>query len=112
MGMNNSEAHADRRLTFSRDTGFHAELRRRVAEYFEQTGQRQRDCPEMYLKTAIILLAYTGFYVALVFVAVTWWQGLGLSILLGLAMAAIGFNIEHDGSHHSYSNHAHVLRHT
>ena len=29
-----------------------------------------------------------------------------LAALLGLSMAAIGFNIEHDGSHHSYSNHA------
>jgi Fatty acid desaturase len=110
MGMNNSEAHADRRLTFNRDNGFYSELRRRVAEYFEQTGRRQRDCPEMYLKTAIILLAFIGLYVALVFVAVTWWQALGLSLLLGLAMAAIGFNIEHDGGHQAYSNHQWINR--
>jgi len=64
----------------------------------------------MYLKTAIILVAFSGFYSLLVFVAGSWWQALPLAVLLGLSMAAIGFNIEHDGSHHSYSNHAWINR--
>jgi linoleoyl-CoA desaturase len=110
MSITHSGFHADRRLTFNRDTGFYSELRRRVAEYFEQSGRRQRDCPEMYLKTAIILLTFIGSYIALVFVAATWWQGLGLAILLGLAMAGIGFNIEHDGGHQAYSNHQWINR--
>ena len=110
MSISNSGTQADRRLTFNRDTGFHSELRRRVAEYFEQTGRRQRYCPEMYVKTAIILLTFLGAYIALVFFAATWWQGLGLAILLGLAMAAIGFNIEHDGGHQAYSNHQWINR--
>jgi fatty acid desaturase len=42
--------------------------------------------------------------------AATWWQGLPLAIMLGLSMAAIGFNIEHDGGHQAYSNHAWVNR--
>ena len=108
--MTNNGAPEDRRLTFRRDTGFHAELRRRVDEYFVRTGRRQRDCPEMYLKTAIILLAFFGSYFGLVFLAVTWWQALGLAILLGLSMAAIGFTIEHDGGHQSYSNHQWINR--
>jgi len=110
MSISTSGAPSDRRLTFNHDTGFHTELRRRVAEYFEQSGRRQRDCPEMYLKTAIILVSYVGLYLSLVFVAATWWQGLGLSILLGLSMAAIGFNIEHDGGHQAYSNHQWINR--
>jgi linoleoyl-CoA desaturase len=64
----------------------------------------------MYLKTAIILTVFSGLYSLLVFVAGTWWQALPLAVLLGLAMAAIGFNIEHDGSHHSYSNHTWINR--
>ncbi|PYS68121.1 MAG: acyl-CoA desaturase, partial [Acidobacteria bacterium] len=64
----------------------------------------------MYLKTAIILLAFVGLYAGLVFVAATWWQGLGLAVLLGLAMAAIGFNIEHDGGHQAYSNNPRINR--
>jgi len=66
-----------------------------VGEYFNDTGRRQRDCPEMYLKTAIILTVFVAFYLLLVLVAATWWQALPLAILLGLSMAAIGFNIEH-----------------
>src|ERR1051326_9625082 len=89
------------RLTFRRDSTFHKELRRRVDDYFRSSNRSQRDCPGMYLKTAIILALFGGFYSLLVFVAGSWWQGLLLAALLGLTMAAIGFNIEHDGSHRS-----------
>lgn len=106
----NSATQVEGRLTFNRDNSFHVELRRRVDEFFQQTGRRQRDCPQMYLKTAIILLAYVGFYLGLVFVAATWWQALLLSVLLGLSMAAIGFNIEHDGAHQAYSSYPLVNR--
>ena len=57
----------------------------------------------MYVKTAILLAWFAASYVLLVFVARTWWQALPLAILLGLATAAIGFNIQHDGGHHAYS---------
>ena len=93
---------AQSRLTFRRDNAFHKELRRRVDDFFQSSDRSPRDCPAMYLKTAIILAAFGGFYSLLVFVAGSWWQALPLAVLLGLAMAAIGFNIEHDGSHHSY----------
>jgi len=101
---------SDRRLTFGRDNSFQTELRRRVVEYFNDTGRRQRDCPEMYLKTAIILTVFVSFYLLLILVATTWWQALPLAILLGLSMAAIGFNIEHDGSHQAYSKRAWINR--
>src|SRR6185369_6227400 len=100
----------NRRLTFGRDNGFQSELRRRVDEYFRRTGRRQRDCPQMYLKTAIILAFFFTFYFLLVVVAATCWQALPLAILLDLSMAAIGFNIEHDGSHQAYSKHAWINR--
>ncbi len=94
-----------RNLKFGNDNAFQLELRRRVDEYFRATGRRQRDCWQMYLKTAILLVGFAGSYVLLVFAAQTWWQGLPLAILLGLSAAAIGFNIQHDGGHHAYSNH-------
>jgi len=100
----------DHRLIFGRDNSFQVELRKRVDEYFRGTGRRQRDCPQMYLKTGIILAVFIGLYILLAFVAATWWQAVPLAILLGLSMAAIGFNIEHDGSHHAYSNHAWINR--
>jgi len=94
------------KLKFGKADDFQAELKRRVDGYFESTGQPQRDCPQMYLKTAIILSVHAASYVLLVFFAATWWQALLLAILLGLTTAEIGFNIQHDGSHRAYSNHA------
>ncbi len=91
-------------LKFGGDNGFQEELRARVDEYFRRTGKRQRDCWQMYLKTAILLTLFAASYVLLVFVAATWWQALPLAILLGLATAGIGFNIQHDGGHQAYSN--------
>lgn len=93
------------RLKFGENQGFQAELRRRVEEFFRRNGARQRDCPQMYLKTVLVLAAFVTFYVLLVFVAQTWWQALAGAVLLGLATGAIGFNVQHDGSHLAYSDH-------
>lgn len=99
-------ASTSRKLTFSSNSDFQVELRRRVDEFFRSTGRRQRDCPQMYVKTAILFACFTVSYVLLVFVAHTWWQALSLAIVLGLATASIGFNVQHDGGHQAYSNYA------
>jgi linoleoyl-CoA desaturase len=97
-----------RKLAFGKNNGFQTELRRRVDEHFRSAGRRQRDCPAMYVKTAILLACFAASYVLLVFVAGVWWQALPLAVLLGLAAAAIGFNVQHDGGHRAYSDHAWV----
>ena len=92
------------RLKFSGDNTFQRELRRRVEADFTLRGCRQRDSAAMWCKTALILTTFALAYVALVFLAASWWQGLLLAILLGVAMAGIGFNIMHDGGHQAYSD--------
>ena len=57
----------------------------------------------MYLKTALTLAWFAASYVALTFLAGAWWQAVPLAVSLGLSMAAIGFNIQHDGGHQAYS---------
>ena len=57
----------------------------------------------MFRKTAVILSWFAISWVLLVFVASSWWQAGVLSISLGLAMAGIGFSIQHDGGHGAYS---------
>jgi linoleoyl-CoA desaturase len=94
-----------RPVKFGVSDGFYVELRRRVDTFFRTTGRRQRDCWQMYLKTAILVAVFAASYVMLVFGAQTWWQALPLGILLGLAAAGIGFNIQHDGGHQAYSSH-------
>ncbi len=90
-------------LKFSTADEFHRALRRRVDRYFADTGRRPRDCPQMYVKTAIILGWLATSYTLLVFFSGPWWLALPLAISLGLAMAAVGFSIQHDGGHQAYS---------
>jgi linoleoyl-CoA desaturase len=99
-----------RRLRFSGDNAFQLELNRRVKAHMLATHRRERGCPEMYLKTAIILTVFASLYVSLVFVATTWWLAVLLVLALALAMVAIGFNVMHDANHDAYSNHRWVNR--
>jgi linoleoyl-CoA desaturase len=83
--------------------GFRRDVEQRVAAYFQQHGLSRRDCPRMYLKTAVLALWLGGSYVGLVFLAHAWWQTVPLAVSLALAMAGIGFNVQHDGNHGAYS---------
>ena len=92
------------RLKFSGSDRFIRELRRRVDAYFEGTGQKRRDCPKMYFKTASILAWFFGAYFLLLFAVHSLWLIVPLAVILGLALAAIGFNIQHDAGHKAYSD--------
>jgi linoleoyl-CoA desaturase len=99
-----------KRVKFSGSDRFLKEVKRRVDQFFHETGRRRRDCPQMYFKTAGILTWFVGAYILLMFVVTSWWLVIPLAIILGLAMAAIGFNIQHDGGHRAYSNYQWVNR--
>jgi linoleoyl-CoA desaturase len=99
-----------KRVKFSGSDRFLKEVKRRVDQFFHETGRRRRDCPQMYFKTAGILMWFVGAYILLMFVVTSWWLVIPLAIILGLAMAAIGFNIQHDGGHRAYSNYQWVNR--
>jgi linoleoyl-CoA desaturase len=83
---------------------FARQLEASVAAYFTSTGERRRDVPRMYLKTAVMLTWLFGSYATLVFVASSAWLAVPAAISLGLAMAGVGFNIQHDGNHGAYSS--------
>jgi linoleoyl-CoA desaturase len=91
------------KVTFPRNGAFYTELKRRVAAHFEANDLEARDQPGMYLKTGIIVAWLVGSYLALFFLATTWWMVVPLAISAGLATAAVGFNIQHDGGHGAYS---------
>lgn len=91
-------------LKFSPSEGFQKTLRQRVQQYFDDTGLHRRDCPGMYLKTATILAWFAGSYALLVFGGFAWWLSVPLAISLGLSIAGVGFNIQHDGGHGAYSD--------
>jgi linoleoyl-CoA desaturase len=92
------------RPKFPKDnSGFFADLKKRVNQYFTETKKSERDCWQMYLKSAIIMAWMAASYVGLVFFAETWWQAVPLCFSLAAAMATIGMSIQHDGGHHGYS---------
>ena len=98
------------KLKFKGSDRFLRELKLRVDAYFEQTGQSRRDCPQMYFKTATILVWFVSAYLLLLFLAPTWWISVPLAVVMGLALSAIGFNIQHDGGHKAYSDRQWVNR--
>lgn len=81
-------------------------LKRRVDLYFARTKLSRRDCPQMYIKTGVILCWAAACYIGLLFFAPNAWVAVPLAIVFGLAAAAIGFNIQHDASHQAYSKYA------
>jgi linoleoyl-CoA desaturase len=56
-----------KKLKFAQNTEFRATLNRRVEDFFKTTGRKKRDCPQMYLKTAIIFVSLVVSYLSLVF---------------------------------------------
>ncbi len=95
---------AIRRPKFIGGGDFQVELRRRMDEFFQRTGRSRRGCWQMSVKLATLFALFAASYVLLVFAAQTWWQAVPPAVLLGLATAAIGFNVQHDGGHQAYSN--------
>lgn len=96
--------HQNPRLKFNGSDRFIRELRKRVDAYFEHTGKPRRDCPQMYFKTATILAWFFGAYFLLLFAVHSWYFIVPLAVILGLGLAAIGFNIQHDAGHKAYSD--------
>jgi linoleoyl-CoA desaturase len=96
----------DLRPKFAPGDAFQRTLRQRVEARVNASGLLRRDCPRMYLKIGVILGAFVLSYCLLVFVAHSWWQALPLGLVLALATAGIGFDIQHDGGHKAVSDHA------
>ncbi len=82
---------------------FHAELKRRVHSYFDQKGISTTGNFLLYFKGALLGLSFVAVYVHLVFFTPGIVLGIAESILMGGLIAAIGFNVMHDGAHGSFS---------
>lgn len=82
---------------------FWAELNRRVDGYFAETGKSTSGGAALRWKSAVILAWVALSWAALVLWAGTWWQALPAAVSLSLAVAGVGFNIQHDGGHDAFS---------
>ena len=82
---------------------FHSELKAKISEYFLEVGRSTTGNYQLFIKAVILMLGFVFIYIHLVFFTPALpWQILE-SVLLGCLVAAIGFNVMHDGAHGSFS---------
>lgn len=84
---------------------FHAELKKRISEYFKQAGKKSTGNYKLYIKAVLLVVAFFSIYTHLVFFTPATWLAITECVVLGGLTAAIGFNIMHDGMHGSFSRH-------
>jgi linoleoyl-CoA desaturase len=82
---------------------FHAELKKRIGDYFEKLGKDSTGNLSLFVKAVILIGAFVFLYVNLVFFTPATWLAILECIVLGGVVSAIGFNIMHDGAHGSFS---------
>ena len=89
---------------------FHAELKAKISEYFLEVGRTTTGNYQLFIKAVVLMVSFVFIYVHLVFFTPpVLWQVFE-SILLGGLVAAIGFNVMHDGAHGSFSKYKWVNR--
>ena len=87
----------------SHANSFHAELRRRINDYFIEVGKASTGNAELFTKAIILVVSFIFVYIHLVFFTPYYWVAAIECIILGGLTAAIGFNVMHDGAHGSFS---------
>lgn len=95
---------------FQESGPFHQDLKARVEQYLGASGRAPRDLPAMYAKTVVILGWFAASYAWVVFGATGFWGAALGCVSLGLSIAGIGFSIQHDANHGSYSSRRGVNR--
>lgn len=87
----------------SQANSFHAEMRKRINDYFIEVGKAKTGNYTLFIKAIILSVSFALVYVHLVFFTPPVLLALAECIILGGLTAAIGFNVMHDGAHGSFS---------
>ncbi|MBL0308193.1 MAG: acyl-CoA desaturase [Bacteroidetes bacterium] len=82
---------------------FQLELKKRVEAYFKEKDIRMTGNWKLYVKSGVLTLSFIVLYSLLVFFTPHWTLALLLCVIFGVNVAAIGFNVMHDGAHGSFS---------
>jgi len=84
-------------------TAFMDELKERVDAYFAARHLSSKADWTMVAKSVILLGTFFGGYALLLTNWLTPWAMLGVAVVMGVAMAGIGFAVSHDALHGAYS---------
>ena len=82
---------------------FHSELKDKIAEYFSQKGKSTTGNFALYFKAIILVTVLFALYIHLVFFTPPAVFAIIECMLIGCVIAAVGFNVMHDGAHGSFS---------
>ncbi|WP_019991158.1 fatty acid desaturase family protein [Rudanella lutea] len=91
------------KFTAAHSSTFYATLRKRVDAYFAGQGISTHANGAMWIKAIFFLSGYVLLYGLILSNWFGPWVMLGLSIILGVFAACIGFNVSHDGLHGAFS---------
>lgn len=92
------------KVTFDNsESPFFTALKAKVDHYFSTRNIDPVGNRSLFFKGAIVVSSALALYVTLVFFTPVTWAAVLLCALFGLNMAAIGFNIMHEGGHQSFS---------
>lgn len=89
---------------------FERDVRRRVAQYFIDTGVGQHADFRMISKSLILGILYFGSYALLLTGLLPWPLAWMLCITMGVGLAGLGFCVGHDALHGAYSANPQVNR--
>jgi linoleoyl-CoA desaturase len=95
---------------FAPSRSFHAELKRRTAQYFQAEAKPQTGNAGLLAKAALLVGILMALYVHLVFFTPALGWALLECVALGGVIALVGFNVMHDGAHGSFSRHSWLNR--
>lgn len=90
---------------FAGSSNFHLELKKRINEYFDESGKLPSGNIKLYSKAFILIFSFVLIFTHLVLVKSSLWIAIPEAMLLGILTSFIGFNIMHDGAHGSFSKH-------
>jgi linoleoyl-CoA desaturase len=83
---------------------FVEEVKSKVASYFETNHLSIKANTAMVVKTVILFAAFWVPYGLILSRQFGPWQMLGLCVVMGVALAGIGFGVSHDALHGAYSS--------
>lgn len=83
---------------------FYPALKKSVDDYFAAKGLKKTGNWALYHKAAVLIPLSIGVYCFLLFGGYNVYLGLGLCVVLGLALVSIAFNVMHDACHGSFSS--------
>jgi linoleoyl-CoA desaturase len=87
----------------STSTPFFKSLKAKVNDYFSDTGKSRNGGPALFFKGLGLILSAISIYFILVFLSPHWSIAVLLCAVFGANLAAIGFNVMHEGGHGSFS---------